>query len=103
MANANTIQSYDFPASQASEFDRKGHPGKWKKSLSLSGTVWFTGSYYGVGAVLPVTSAAGTAYLTEGGTIDLSKLIVGHIHELSVEHVEGASNVHALFRNQVIR
>ena len=103
MADPNPIQPYDYPSTDVNDFNRLGHPGKWKKSLSLSGTVWFTGSNYGVGAVLPVTSAAGTAYLTEGGTVDLSKLVVGHIHELSVEHVEGASNVYALFRNQVIR
>jgi hypothetical protein len=103
MADANPIQPYSYPPSQADEFDRLGHPGKWRKSLLPSGTAWFTGSNYGVGAVLPVTSAAGTAYLTDGGTIDLSKLVVGHIHELSVEHVEGASNVYVLFRNQVIR
>ena len=103
MPAINEIHPYNFPASQADDFDRLGHPGKWKKSLSLSGTVWFTGSSYGVGAVLPVTSAAGTAYLTDGGTIDLSKLAVGNIYELSLEHVEGTSNVYALFRNQVIR
>jgi hypothetical protein len=103
MPDITEIHPYNFPASQVDDFDRLGHPGKWKKSLLASGTAWFTGSSYGAGAVLPITSAAGTAYLTDGGTIDLSKLVVGHIHELSVEHVEGASNVYVLFRNQVIR
>lgn len=103
MPDINEVHPYSFPASQANDFERKGHPGKWKKSLTLSGTVWFTGSNYGVGGVLPVTSAAGTAYLTDGGTINLAQLAVGNIYELSIEHVEGASNVYALIRNQVIR
>ncbi len=99
----NEIHPYNFPASQASEFERKGHPGKWLKSIPVSGTIWFTGSNYGAGAIMPYGSAAGTVYLTNGGSIDISKLAKGYIHELSVEHVEGGADSYVLIRNQMIR
>lgn len=101
--SVNEIHPYSFPTSQASDFERLGHPGKWLKSIAVSGTVWFTGSNYGVGAVIPYTSAAGTAYLSVGGSVDISKLTVGNIHELSIERIEGGSNCVVLIRNQVIR
>lgn len=103
MSTPNEIHPYDFPDSSATDFKRLGHPGKWKKSALVSGTVAFTGQLYGVGAILPIQGAGGTAYLSDGGSIDISKLAVGHIHELSVSVIDGGSNVYALFRNQVIR
>lgn len=94
---------YSYPTSSASDFERLGHPGKWKKSMLVSGTAWFTGSNYGVGALMPIGTAGGTAYLTEGGTVNLSHLKDGQVYELSVAYITGGSNVYALFRNQVIR
>lgn len=101
--SVNEVHPYNFPASQANEFERKGHPGKWLKSIPASGTMWFTGSQYGAGAIIPHTSAAGTVYLSNGGSIDISKLAKGYIHELSIEHVTGAADSYILIRNQVIR
>lgn len=103
MPTYNERQPYNFPTSSASDFDRKGHPGKWKKTVLVSGTTWFTGSNYGVGAIMPYGSAAGTAYLTDGGSLDISKLAKGQIHELSVSYIDSGADVYALFRNQVIR
>ena len=103
MPGVNEIHPYNFPASQANDFEKKGHPGKWLKSVSASGTMWFTGSNYGAGAIIPYSSAAGTAYLSGGGTIDISKLAKGYIHELSIEHVESAADSYILIRNQMIR
>jgi hypothetical protein len=103
MSIPNGVQPYDYPASQANDFERLGHPGKFKESILVSGTVWFTGSNYGVGAIMPFGSAAGTAHLSDGGSIDISKLAKGYIHELSVSHITGGADVYALLRNQVIR
>jgi hypothetical protein len=101
--SVNEIHPYNFPASQANDFERKGHPGKWLKTITVSGTVWFTGSNYGAGAVIPFGSAAGTAYLSGGGSIDLSKLAKTYIHELSIERIESGADCYVLIRNQVIR
>jgi hypothetical protein len=103
MSTPNATQPYNYPTSSANDFERLGHPGKWKKSVLVSGTTWFTGSNYGVGAIMPYGSSAGTAYLTDGGNIDISKLTKGQIHELSVFYIESGADVYALFRNQVIR
>lgn len=103
---SNPVHPYDYPTpttASYNDFARLGHPGKFFKSIAASGTVYFTGSNYGAGAILPLTSAAGTAYLSGGGQIDMSKLAGGHIHELSVERVEGAANVYILIRNQAVR
>ena len=104
MSNA-IYPPYNQHATQSNlnTFDLYGHPGKFHKSIAASGTVWFTGSNFGAGAVLPGTASAGTIYLTNGGTLDASYLASGHLHELSVEHVEGASGFYVLIRNQRIR
>jgi hypothetical protein len=41
--------------------------------------------------------------LSGGGSIDMSKLTAGYIHELSVASVSGANNVIMLIRNQAVR
>lgn len=101
--SVNEIHPYNFPTSSVNDFERKGHPGKWLKSIAVTGTVWFTGSNYGAGAILPHTGAAGTAYLSGGGTVDVSLLAKTYIHELSIEHIEGGADCYVLIRNQVIR
>lgn len=103
MSTPNETQPYNYPTSSASNFTRLGHPGKWKQSILVSGTTWFTGSNYGVGAVMPIGTAGGTAYLTDGGTINLAHLKDGQIYEFSISHIEGGSNVYALFRNSIVR
>lgn len=104
--SANPVQPYDYPIPTAetyNDFSRLGHPGKFFKSVSVSGSSFFTGSNYGAGAILPLSGSIGTAYLSGGGSIDMSKLAAGYIHELSVESVTGANNVVILIRNQAIR
>lgn len=101
--SVNEVHPYNFPSSETNDFERKGHPGKWLKSVAVTGTVWFTGSNYGAGAIMPYGSAAGTAYLSGGGSIDISKLAKGYIHEFSIEHVESAADSYILIRNQIIR
>jgi hypothetical protein len=103
MPTYNEVHPYNFPASQANDFDRKGHPGKWLKSIAVSGTVWFTGSNYGAGAIIPYSSAAGTAYLTGGGSINIGNLAKTYIHELSIERIESGADCYVLIRNQMIR
>lgn len=101
--SANPIQPNNYPTSSASQFERLGHPGKWLKSIAVSGTVWFTGSNYGAGAIIPYSSAAGTAYLTGGGSINIGNLAKTYIHELSIERIESGADCYVLIRNQVIR
>ena len=103
MPTFNEVHPYNFPTSSASDFDRKGHPGKWLKTITVSGTVWFTGSNYGAGAIIPFSSAAGTAYLTGGGSINIGNLAKTYIHELSIERIEGGADCYVLIRNQMIR
>lgn len=103
--SANPIQPNNYPTSSASQFERLGHPGKWLKSISVTGgaTVSFTGSNYGAGGIITYDTAAGTAYLSDGGSINVAKLAVGSVHELSIEKIEGGTNCYVLIRNQVIR
>lgn len=105
MADANPIQPYDYGSSQANEFERKGHPGKWLKSIAVEGTVtvWFTGSNYGAGAIIPHNSAAGTVYLTGGGSIEIGNLPKTELTELSIERIEGGDDCYVLIRNQMVR
>lgn len=99
----NETHPYNYPTSSASDFEKLGHPGKWKKSILVSGTTWFTGSNFGVGALMPFGGAFGTAYLSDGGLVDVAKLAKGHIHELSVAYIEGGADTYALVRNQIVR
>ena len=101
--SVNEVHPYNFPASQANEFERKGHPGKWLKTITVSGTVWFTGSNYGAGAIIPFSSAAGTAYLTGGGSINIGNLAKTYIHELSIERIESGADCYVLIPNQIIK
>jgi hypothetical protein len=85
------------------DFVRLGHPGKFHKVIAPTGTAYFTGSNFGAGAVITFGSAAGTAYLSNGGSINLAVLAKGHIHELSIDYVTGAADVYVLIRNQAVR
>ena len=103
---ANAIHPYNYPPSEANEFERKGHPGKWLKSISVTGSasIEFTGSNYGAGAILTTNqSATGTIYLSEGGTVTVASLTHGHIHELSIKKIESGDHCLVLIRNQMIR
>lgn len=102
--SVNEIHPYNFPSSQANDFERKGHPGKFLKSIECgTGTTIFTASNYGVGGLLVPNGAQGTASLSAGGEISLH-LLAGsqRIFELSVSSVTVSSGtVYALIKNQL--
>lgn len=101
------IQPYDYPASQADEFERNGHPGKFLKSITCNvGTTIFTGSNFGVGGLIVPNGCTGTASLSLGGDILLGSLSTSSpvIHEFSLRSVKvDSGTVYALIRNQLIR
>jgi len=111
MADTTGIQPYNYPASQADEFERKGHPGKFLQSITCPvGTTTFTGSYFGVGGLIIPNPTVGTASLSLGGDIPLGTLATSSangagIIEISVKSVKVDSGgpVYALVRNQIIR
>lgn len=100
-------QRYNFPPSQANEFDRKGHPGKFLRSITCTtGTTTFTGSNFGMGGLIVPTGATGTASLSLGGDIPLGSLASSNplIYEFSLRSVKvDSGTVYALIRNQIIR
>jgi|694.fasta_scaffold68190_3 hypothetical protein len=104
--SSNEIHPYNFPASQANDFERKGHPGKFLQSITCSSgtTTYFTGSNFGVGGLIVPASTTGTASLSKGGDIPLAVLAGSQrIFELSVTSVKVDTNgpVYALIKNQV--
>lgn len=107
MTDVIEIHPYNYGASQASEFETKGHPGKFFKSITCtSGTTTFTASNFGVGGLIVPNGATGTASLSLGGDIPLGVLSTSSpvIHELSLSSVKvDGGTVYALIRNQLIR
>lgn len=87
------------------DFSRLGHPGKWFKSLAVTGSVEvnFTGSNMGAGAII-IDTAGQTIHLSNGGIIPGSALSVDTIHELSISKVVSTSGTaYILFRNFLVR
>lgn len=106
MSNANPVQPYDYGTDARNEFERKGHPGKFWKSIACTGTTVFTGSNFGVGGVIVPSGTTGTASLSLGGDIPLSVLATGgaRIYDLSLSSVKvDSGTVYVLLRNQNIR
>ena len=103
----NEIHPYNFPASQASEFERKGHPGKFLQSITCgTGTTNFTASNFGAGGIIVPNGTTGTASLSLGGEIPLGSLGSSSpvIHELSLKSVKvDSGTVYVLIRNQIVR
>ena len=110
MAGANELHPYNYGTDVRTEFDRKGHPGKFLSVITCtSGTTNFTGSNYGVGAIIVNGGTVGTASLSAGGSIPLhtftgSAANGNAIIELSLSSVKvDSGTVYALIRNQLIR
>lgn len=100
----NPIHPYDYPASQANDFQRKGHPGKFLKSITCtSGTTYFTGSNYGVGGIIVADTTTGTVTLSAGGSISLEDIAGSkRILEISAESVTvNSGTVYVLIKNQI--
>ena len=98
---------YDYTADNRNQFERLGHPGRYNKSITCtSGTTTFTGSNFGVGALIVPTGSVGTVYLSSGGELPLAVLAQGTIrqYELSISSINVSSGtVYALIRNQLVR
>lgn len=108
--SANEIQYYDMSLQQSerpNDFAKLGHPGKWYKSIpyGASSTLNFTGSNFGVGAIIMTNTSNTLIHLSDGGNISGSALNANEIHELSIKKIEtGASAAgYVLIRNQMIR
>jgi hypothetical protein len=100
------IHPYDFPASQADDFDRKGHPGRFLKSIACTvGTTNFTGSNFGAGAIIIPNGTTGTASLSGGGEVSLGVLANSgpYIWELSLSKVKiDGGTAYVLIKNTKI-
>lgn len=100
------VQPYEYPASQADDFARKGHPGRYLQSITCTvGTTHFTASTFGAGGIIVPTGAGGTASLSGGGDIPLSVLTSNSpvIHELSLRSVKvDSGTVYVLIKNPSI-
>ena len=91
----------DHP-SDYDQFAKHGHTGKWHSvSTVQNATGSFTGSDYGAGGIIVAeSSTTGHIHLTQGGTIDLSKLTVGTVYEFSIKEVANNNKVtYVLKRN----
>ena len=101
------IHPYNYNTDTRSQFERLGDPGRYNRSITCtSGTTTFTGSNFGVGAIIVPTGSVGTVYLSGGGSIPLGVLAQGSIrqYELSISSVDVSSGtVYALIRNQLVR
>lgn len=104
---SNEIHPYNYSVDNRNQFERLGHPGRYNKSITCtSGLTTFTGSNFGVGAIIVPTGSTGTVYLSSGGELPLAVLAQGSIrqYELSVSSVNVSSGtVYALIRNQNVR
>jgi hypothetical protein len=104
--SVNEIHPYNFPVSQANDFERKGHPGKFLKSISCgTGTTYFTGSNYGAGGIIVPTGSTGTASLSAGGDIPFTVLAgAQRIFEFSIASVKvDSGTAYVLIKNQITK
>lgn len=87
-----------------SEFLRKGHPGKWHGSITCTtGSTLFTGSNYGVGALVVVSGSTGTVTLSSDNSQIPIQALSGLV-ELSPLKIDvNSGTVYALKRNNIIR
>lgn len=104
----NQEHPYDYYGiDQRDEFERKGHPGRYFKSVACTtGTTTFTGSNFGAGGIIVPTGSLGTVSLSLGGEIPFAALNQGglRIFEFSISSVTVTSGtVYVLIRNQNIR
>lgn len=104
--SVNEVHPYNFPTSQANDFERKGHPGKFLKSITCTtGTTNFTGSNFGAGGIIVPNGATGTLYLSAGGSLPFSILSGSQrVFEFSVSSVQvDSGTVYVLIKNQLTK
>lgn len=93
---------YNIDYALYSQFERLGHPGRYIKALKYtSGQLELTGSNYGYGALMVVTSGGATASLSGGGEIGLNDLTANTIYDISLSKISGGtSSVIYVFKRQ---
>ena len=76
------------------QFEKFGHPGKyWAVQAVKNTNVDFTGSNFGYGTVVVgESSAAGTIFLSGGGSVNIAHLVVGTVYELSPARIVESGN-----------
>ena len=90
---ARTDTSYANIATEQNQFERLGHPGRYYNSQTVSdGQTDYTGSNYGVGAVIVKTHGSAVFHLTGGGTVPAEDCEGAGFVELSVAKVTAASS-----------
>jgi hypothetical protein len=102
----NETHKYNFPPTQADDFERKGHPGKFLRSIPCgTGTTYFTGSNYGAGGILIPSGTTGTASLSAGGDVPFSVLAgAQRVFEFSISSVKvDSGTVYVLIKNQITK
>lgn len=96
-------------------FAEFGNPGRWVKSVLVSGSegpgpgsgsvaiLDATGSSYGASALLLTGNipATGSVLLSGGGEIDLQYLTTGELYEFSIERLSITGSAYVLFRNHI--
>jgi hypothetical protein len=105
MASVET-HPYDYSDSQYNDFQKKGHPGRYLKSIRCdAGTTTFTGSNFGAGGIIVPTGSTGTASFSGGGTVPLASLSANNpnLYEFSLESVKvDSGTVYVLIKNTTI-
>jgi hypothetical protein len=102
----NETHKYNFPPTQADDFERKGHPGKFLRSIPCgTGTTYFTGSNYGAGGIIVPSGTTGTASLSAGGDVPFSVLAgAQRVFEFSISSVKvDSGTVYVLIKNQITK
>jgi len=74
------------------QFDRLGHPGNITEVYTYTGgSIDFTGSMYGYGAVIVSTHGDASASLSGGGSIPLGRINTLGVVPLSVKQIYGGT------------
>ena len=88
------------PRSSASGSAFWGVPGRYSKSVAVTGNFFATGSQVGAAAVIVASGATGNINLPEGGSIPAASIAGLGIQEIGVESIDTVSGtIYVLYRN----
>ena len=83
---------HDSP-SEYSDFQKKGYPGTYISASAVAdGMTAYTGSNYGVGAVIVKTHGSAVLHLAAGGEIPAANLTAGVVYDFSIKKITAASS-----------
>ena len=83
---------HDSP-SDYSDFQKKGYPGTYISASAVAdGMTAYTGSNYGVSAVIVKTHGSAVFHLADGGQIPAANLTAGVIYDFSISKITAASS-----------